>query len=79
MFHETGEIVEVWVLMKGVTKIQWRKPSVEYKTLSEEYFIDAPTKMQTDPSGNDSDRMALRNSYSVWEIPLVLGVGTSLA
>jgi len=50
-----------------------------YKTLSEEYFIDAPTKIQTDRSGSDSERIAFRSSYSVWDIPLVLGVGTSLA
>jgi hypothetical protein len=52
---------------------------VVYKTLSEEYFMDAPTKTHTDPSGNDSATNVLLRSYSVWDMPFVSGEGTNFA
>ena len=66
--------------MKRIAKISSAPASkVEYKTLSEEYFIEAPTKTQTEPSGKEDTMIVLRRSYSVCDIPGVRGEGTSFA
>lgn len=65
--------------MERITKYGQRKHLQTYKTLSEEYFIAAPTNIHTDPSGKDSDSKVRRRSYSAWEMAVVLGTGTILA